>query len=337
MGCAFYPDFFKNFFDTMNWREELFLKEKEDFDREKEKGKDPIYHIMADIKDPALIAIDDMYVAADNLSIKNAKLHQYILFLLSLFGVAVSIAFFAYFEGEMHIMIFICLILLLYLIFIEKKSKELGCHRKYLEYRVLAETLRVQFFLSLSGMKEGVLELLPWFTKQGIPWIENIVKSLPIDDVNERKPIIYYWILNQKTYHEGALISAEKAYKAQINKKNRAIIITGIAFVIGLLFEIFMYVYSPNIDAHIIRLVLKAVIGIASVYTLFLESYYGKMSLYEKINDHKRMILLYSKIEKEIRNEGEKPAIILELARECLIENSAWYAYQSKNKPELVL
>ena len=321
----------------MNWREELFLKEKERFDKEKENSNTPIYHIMGDIKDPALIEIDDMYVAADNLSMENAKMHQYILFLLSLFGVAVSIAFFAYFEGEMHIMIFICLLLLLYLIFIEKKSKELGCHRKYLEYRVLAETLRVQFFLSLSGVEVGAMELLPWFTKQGIPWIGNIVKSLPIDEVKERKPIIYYWILNQKTYHEGALIKAEKAYKSQTKKKNLAITITGIAFLMGLLFEIFMYLYSPNIDAHIIRLFLKAIIGIASVFTLFLESYYGKMSLYEKINDHKRMISLYAKTERDIAKKGETPEIIIELAREFLIENTTWYAYQSKNKEELVL
>ena len=63
----------------MNWREELFLKEKESFDKEKESGKYSIYHIMANIKDPALIEIDNMYVAADNLSIQNAKLHNRIL------------------------------------------------------------------------------------------------------------------------------------------------------------------------------------------------------------------------------------------------------------------
>ena len=45
----------------------------------------------------------------------------------------------------------------------------------------------------------------------------------------------------------------------------------------------------------------------------------------------------FTEIEREIAKKGETPEIIIELAREFLIENSAWYAYQSKNKPELVL
>lgn len=321
----------------MNWREELFLKEKERFDKEKESGKHTIYHIMANIKDPALIEIDNMYVAADNLSIQNAKLHNRILLILPITAILISIFFFVYFELEIHSMIAICVIFLFALLIIEREANKLGCHRKYLEYRVLAETLRVQFFLSLSGTKADILELLPWFTKQGIPWIGNIVKSLPLDDVKERKPITYYWIFDQKAYHEGALLKAEQSYKLQAIIKKWAVTITVIAFLLGLIFEIFMYFYSPNIDAHHIRLVLKATIGIASLSTLFIEGYFGKMSLYEKINEHKRMISLYSKIEREIAKKGETPEIIIELAREFLIENSAWYAYQSKNKPELVL
>ena len=61
------------------------------------------------------------------------------------------------------------------------------------------------------------------------------------------------------------------------------------------------------------------------------------MSLTETINDHKRMILLYKKAEQEILEKGETEEIVLNLAKEYLSENSAWYAYQSKNKSELVL
>ena len=63
----------------MNRREKLFLKEKEKFEKEKENLKEPIYHIMANIQDPALVEIDNVYVAADFLSLKNANLHHRIL------------------------------------------------------------------------------------------------------------------------------------------------------------------------------------------------------------------------------------------------------------------
>ena len=109
------------------------------------------------------------------------------------------------------------------------------------------------------------------------------------------------------------------------------------AYILGLLFETVMYIHSPDIDAHMIRLGIKIIIGFMSVSLIFLESYYGKMSLSESIKDHKRMICLYRKIGNDIREKGETDEILLYLANQFLIENSTWYSYQNKNKAELVL
>lgn len=314
----------------MNPKEELFLKEKENC-------KGPFYHIHGNIKDPALIEIDKLYSVADSLSIQNAGKHQKILLSLSIVGPLLSIVFFLYFEGEMHFMIVLCIILLIILFFIQKKSNNLDCHRKYLEYRVLAESLRLQFFLSTTNIKKTVSDILPWPIKQSIPWIDNILKDLPLDEVKETESLVYYWIRDQKTYHEEALNKAERKREKEKRISNMAIKLTIAAFLFGLLFEIYMYIFSPNIDAHLIRLGIKMIIGSMSVSTLFLESYYGKMSLSETIKDHKRMVLLYKKAEKDVLEKGESEEIILNLAREYLNENSTWYAYQSKNKSELVL
>lgn len=314
----------------MNRREKTFLEEKE-------KCKGPFYHIHGTIKDPALIEIDRLYGIADYLSIKNAKKHKRILFSLAGLGTLLSVIFFLYFEGEQHFMIVLCVLLLILLIFVQKKSNDWECHRKYLEYRVLAESIRLQFFLSTTQIEKTVTDIMPWFIKQSIPWIENILKSLPIDEVKEKESLVYFWIRDQKTYHEEALNKAEIKKKKEQKISKIAIIVTALAFLFGLLFEIYMYLFSPNIDAHIIRLCIKIAIGGMSVGTLFLESYYGKMSLTETINDHKRMILLYKKAERDILEKGETEEIVLNLAKEYLSENSAWYAYQSKNKSELVL
>ena len=74
-----------------------------------------------------------------------------------------------------------------------------------------------------------------------------------------------------------------------------------------------------------------------SAVTLFTSSYYGKMSLDNKIDDHRRMIALYQKSEQEIEINGETDELLLSLAREFLSENSNWYAYQKKNNPDLVI
>ena len=321
----------------MNSRKINKKDSKEIFLKEKEECKGPFYHIMGDIKDPALIEIDNLYSVADSLSIKNAKKHHDILLTLSILGPFISVIFFLYFEGEMHYMILLCVILLFLLYIIHRKGTKMECHRKYLEYRVLAESLRLQFFLSLAGIKVKVADIMPWFLKKGIPWIEEMLEELPLNDVKEKSPIIYYWIVDQKTYHEEALKRAESRKKKDEKIAKTVLYVTIFGYILALLFEAYMYICSPNIDAHLIRIGLKIVIGSMSVGALFLESYYGKMSLSETINDHKRMISLYKKIEDEIVVKGEKEEIILYLAKEYLIENSTWYAYQSKNKAELVL
>lgn len=101
------------------------------------------------------------------------------------------------------------------------------------------------------------------------------------------------------------------------------IVITIIAYIVTLLFEIFIYsTSSQSIDANVIRTILKIVVGTMSAITLFTSSYYGKMSLSNTIEDHKRMIALYTKAEENILENGESEELIPTLAREFLIENS---------------
>lgn len=310
---------------------------KEVFLKEKENCEGPFYHIMGNIKDPALIEIDELFGVADSLSIKNAKMHEKILLILAIMGPLISVVFFIYFEGEVHSMILLCIILIAILYAILRQSDNLDCHRKYLEYRVLAETIRVQFFLSIKGSKVKVERISPWFIKKAIPWIEEILQTLPVNEVTEKKSILYFWVFDQKAYHEGALLKAETKKEREEKITKIAIYITISTYVIGLIFEIIMYFHSPNIDAHLIRLGLKMVIGFMSVSTIFLESYYGKMSLSHSIDNHKRMISLYDEIGNEILEKGETQEILLYLANQFLIENSTWYAYQSKNKAGLIL
>lgn len=316
-------------FDENANPKDVFLQEKEECDG-------PFYHVMGGIKDSALIEIDKWFGVADKLSLENAKKHKKILLTLSVLGPLISVVFFLYFEGEIHGMIFLCIILIAIIYWIHQQSNNLDCHRKYLEYRVLAETIRVQFYLSMKGSKLKAEDISPWFIQKAIPWIGEILHELPLSDVKENRRVIYYWAFDQKTYHEGALLNAENKRRRQEKIRRIAIYITIFAYFLGVVFELFMYSHSPDIDAHMIRLGLKIVIGFMSVSLIFLESYYGKMSLSETINDHKRMILLYAKIKKDISVHGETDEILYYLAKEFLIENSTWYAYQSKNKAELV-
>lgn len=313
------------------------MNKKEVFFRDKEECSEEFTHITGDITDPALKAIDELYGAADVLSIKNAVKHQRILLALSIIGTLITMGFLLYDEAELHGLILACTVMILFLFYIRRKAHTLDCHRKYIEYRVLAETLRVQFFLSVAGVQKQVVDILPWFIRQGLPWIEDVLKSLPKMSSHERNPIINFWILDQRAYHNGALAKAENK-KNRDNRTTRVVIaITIIAYLITLFFELFIFTQNPgNVDVNAVRAILKIIVGTMSAVTLFTSSYYGKLSLTYTINDHKRMIALYDNAEREIARKGETEEILVDLAREFLIENSTWYSYQTKNKPDLV-
>ena len=313
------------------------MNKKEVFFSDKEECSEEFTHITGDITDPALKAIDELYGAADVLSIKNAVKHQRILLALSIIGTLITMGFLLYDEAELHGLILACTVMILFLFYIRRKAHTLDCHRKYIEYRVLAETLRVQFFLSVAGVQKQVVDILPWFIRQGLPWIEDVLKSLPKMSSHERNPIINFWILDQRAYHNGALAKAENK-KNRDNRTTRVVIaITIIAYLITLFFELFIFTQNPrNVDVNAVRAILKIIVGTMSAVTLFTSSYYGKLSLTYTINDHKRMIALYDNAEREIARKGETEEILVDLAREFLIENSTWYSYQTKNKPDLV-
>ncbi len=86
-----------------------------------------------------------------------------------------------------------------------------------------------------------------------------------------------------------------------------------------------------------IRTVLKTILSSISAITLFAGNYYGKLSLDETVEDHRRMITLFEMAERQITENGETEELLYKLAREELSENGTWVAYQSVNKPEINL
>ncbi len=294
--------------------------------------------IMSGKKTPALQEINDLYGMADVLSLRNAHQYRRFLWLLSVAGTLLTLAFLFYDEAELHGLILACGMMILVLIVIRRISDKMDCHRKYLEYRVLAESLRVQFFLTYAGLAEKVSAILPWSVQKGIPWIAEMLDGLPEEKTPVRHPVLDCWVRTQKEYHEGALLKAEEK-----NRRDRRVALLVLLFTIAVYFAALVYEFfiyrnmSDQANAGVIRAVLKIILGTMSAVTLFTGNYYGKMSLDNVIEDHKRMIALYEKAEQDILRDGESRELLLFLARESLNENSTWYAYQSKNKPELIV
>lgn len=313
---------------------------KKSFFEEKESCELPLSHIEEGITDPALAEIDSLYGAADVLSIKYSQKHEGTLKVISIIVPLITFLFLLYDEAELHWLILVCILLIIILYAYYKHIKKQHAHDKYLEYRVLAEALRAQYFLTKAGVKQQVSDILPWFIKKGIPWIDEILMNLAKPETNEKKPILDCWIRDQMHYHEGAFMKS-KRQKDRDDRIERIVLLITIAFYIAtLVFEVYMFLYSPfsEVTANWNRAALKIIIGTMSVITIFLGNYYGKMSLSSKIEEHRRMSMLYEKAENEILQKREETEeLIIFLAREFLIENATWYAHQKKNKPDFVV
>ena len=314
------------------------MRETDLFYREKEACGQPFTHIADGVEEASLKEIDELFGAADVLSIRNAGRYRRILFALSVAGTLLTLAFLLYDEAEAHGLILACGAMILCLFFIRRFADRLDCHRKYLEYRVLAECLRCQFFLLVAAVGTRVADILPWSVRKGIPWVADVLEDLSVRMPAKKHPVLDCWVREQKRYHENALGRTERRRHRDSRIEKAVLVVTVAAYLAALLYELLLYRHAAGTgNADLVRALLKILLGTMSAVTLFTGSYYGKMSLSNAIDDHQRMIALYETAEEAILETGEREELLLFLAREFLNENSTWYAYQSKNTPDLVI
>ena len=312
---------------------------KREFDEERNECEGA-YPIEEDITDPTLIEINRFYGQADALSLKYAEIHHEKIRNISLIAPLIVFFFLLYEAAAQHWLIFVvtALIILLYIVY--RQPSEEKTLEKYLEYRVLAEALRIQYFLSKAGIKKKALDILPWFTEIRVPLVKEVLSELSSTEAKEKGLILDCWIRDQMKYHDKAHKRALKQLEKNEFYERISLLLTIIFYVIALIFEILMIIYAPfDLEtAHWVRAGLKIGVGTATAITIFLSNYYGKMSLPSKVEEHLRMYWLYQKMEHKIRQtKKENEEDIIYLAEQCLIENASWYSHQKKNTPDFAV
>ena len=321
------------------------LARTEEFNRLAETDDGSGYSLLPEDKpaEPGLQKLEALYRTADNLSMRFGRLYRQKLSLLAILGTVVTFAFLMYDEMDMLPMILVCAAAVIGAILTAGSARRFATHRRYIEYRTLAETLRVQMFLRYAGSGAETQRLMPWTQQEEIPWILCAMGAVNAEKPPEQsRDIRTCWAEDQRQYHE----KAEKRTSGQLGRNNRllqtaavcAVILYfgGLAFELlggGLLFRPVITVQNPPAW----RTILKILLGTVSAGTLFLASYYGKMSLERKNADHGKMKVFYGRMERELERRGQTEELLETLAREELTENGNWCSYQRDNAPELNL
>lgn len=298
-----------------------------------------------------------LYRKADGLSMRFQKKYLTAIKSFSIFGMLLVLAFQLYDELESN-MFLICygLLIFIYILsfFIVRKRMY---HVKYLQYRVLSETMRTQFYLTASGVDTNIGDAFSWTQKQDSTWVKKALAALLTGKYPETsiscETVKANWIDGQLAYHKGA--RRRDFRKHCFNERTAGIMLffSVALFIVVLVLEFF---FEPVVITEIlkkpfpdfflqhegqiytIRNLLKIILGGVSAATVFLSNYYGKLSFERKSIDHEKMAALYASSKNKYEDEL-MPAnqLFMSLAREEIIENGNWFSYCRENPPSFNL
>lgn len=288
-------------------------------------------------EDGPLSAMGEVYPAASALSRSSADRYRRALALLAIFSTALAVAFLLYDEIDAGYMIFVCGAMLAAAWFCRYSAARTACHRRYVEYRVLAECLRVQINLRYAGSPLQVPDLMTWSQRKETAWIYDALGALTVGTLpGWERDIRACWVEDQRDYHRSAGVKDGRAARISSRTLSIALGVSMAIYLAALVLEIAAPLSDlPTEKTGLFRFIIKISLGAVSALTLFSANYYGRLSLPRKLSDHEKMAEFYETMSNRLEQNGQTEALLTELAREELIENGNWCSYQRDNKPEI--
>ena len=296
-----------------------------------------------DTGDPEIQKLETLYSAADRLSLRFAQAYRRTLRILAVMGTVTAFSFLLYDEANLFFMILLCGISLVSAMLAAGAAKRMAVHRRYIEYRALAEALRVQLYLRYAGSRTETQRIMAWTQQQETPWILCALCAVNAGKAPEQtRDVRESWVEGQRAYHE----KTGKRSAGQSGRNDRLVRIAAICaatlYFGGLAFELLCggLIFAPTVRVQHIetwRTVLKILLGTVTVGTLFLASSYGQMSVERNRTDHRKMEAFYAAVGRQMERLGQTEELLETLAREELTENGNWCSYQRDNAPELNL
>lgn len=291
--------------------------------------------------DPVLARMEGLGRAAGKLSMSYAESYRRVLALLAVASALLTFAFLMYDEAQATWMILVCGLMLLGAWLCQRYASRSDCHRRYLEFRALAECLRVQSFLRYAGSGIRTAELLSWTQQAETAWILDALCVMEIGrPPSGAHDIRECWVEDQRRYHESAGERSRRALESSGRIVSFAMILSIALYLAAVLFELLSggLIFRPSVpvaDVEFYRTLLKILLGSISAVTLFVANYYGRLSLPRTLSDHGKMERFYAAVSERLLRDGQSEELLEVLAREELIENGNWSSYQRDNKPEL--
>jgi hypothetical protein len=210
-------------------------------------------------------------------------------------------------------------------------------HTKYLDYRALAEGLRVQLFWRLAGLPDSVADHYLRKQRSELDWIRDAVRVWNMTTSPEpdgRLPLVQSaWVKSQCAYFGKAARRDEAALRWWQRAGN-------LFFFVGLAWAGLKVVVGsphPRIDEHFQAGALSdmlhslvVLVSLTPVIAALFYSYTRTRALSEHAKQYSRMAHVFAAAERkvtELLQAGkriEARSLLLDLGKEALLENSDW-------------
>ncbi len=213
-------------------------------------------------------------------------------------------------------------------------SKQRKNQEKFLDYRALAEGLRVQFFWRLAGLRESVASDYLGKQQSELDWIRQAIRNwnLLTGFVNDcNKPIHIealqavktYWVQGQSHYYRNAAIKQKK-------KMERLNLISKVFFSIAMfvLTPAMLIIHKFKLGGDLLDNWMQVATPASFVIAGAINYYNDKMLFSAQAKQYIRMGALFNKalklLESNPDNELQSRDVLLKLGKEAIAENGDW-------------
>ena len=203
-------------------------------------------------------------------------------------------------------------------------------HSKYLDYRGLAEGLRVQLFYRLAGVRLKAASQYLRKQRSEITWIRDAIRTMDIGSRRDEPlfgTVTKHWIEDQRDYFAGA---ARRNYRT--HKRNSRISL--LLFIAGLTLAATWLALQPALavgcgEPELLKWVI-ALIGLLPAAGATLSGYTFRLGLDQHAKQYARMYEVFARAANHLpklapeKRDAQFKLLVEELGREALAENADW-------------
>jgi hypothetical protein len=326
------------YFDSAFKNIEAFRKDIHRFSGQIESGGDSLLDSEEMGDDPFLTAISDRYKQADWLANHFSRRVGSGLAVTHVLAMLMGFSFILYSEYDQLSFLLPCFLAIFFVAWsFHRLAETKQWHRKYLDYRALAEGLRVQFYWALSGIgdDQGAAEVYDKLMHKQVVelvWIRHVMRDLgsagrhfgsrPFKSLDLA---VQYWIGDDKNgtgqlgYFKGATASRSKMLRRNA-LMGKMILWSGIA-VAGLL----LIVGDSLTDSSVTGLLV--LMGMLPLIAGIREAYSYKKADRELTKQYQCMLKTFSLADQRISDTEDRQfreRVLVALGEACLEEHSEW-------------